>query len=78
MIIPHQDLPPETLAAIIEGFVLQEGTEYGEEEISLTDKIEQVKQQLQQGNVVLVYSELHENVNILSKEHFQENMVPDQ
>jgi len=75
MIIPYQDLPPETLVAIIEGFVLQEGTEYGEEEISLADKIEQVKYQLQQGNVILVYSELHENVNILSKALFQENRV---
>ena len=78
MIIPHQELPPETLAAIIEGFVLQEGTEYGEQEISLTDKIEQVKQQLEQGDVVLVYSELHENVNILSKEYFQGNMIQHQ
>jgi uncharacterized protein YheU (UPF0270 family) len=78
MIIPHQELPPETLTAIIEGFVLQEGTEYGQEETSLADKIEQVKQQLQQGSVVLVYSELHENVNILSKEHFQENLIKDQ
>jgi hypothetical protein len=78
MLIPYQELPPETLAAIIEAFVLQEGTEYGELEISLADKIEQVKMQLQKGTVVLVYSELHENVNILSKEFFQENIIPDQ
>ena len=76
MIIPYQELPPETLIAIIESFVLQEGTEYGAAEVSLADKIEQVKQQLEQGDVVLVYSELHENVNILPKAHFQENMTP--
>jgi uncharacterized protein YheU (UPF0270 family) len=78
MIIPHQELSTDTLNAIIETFVLREGTEYGEHDISLSDKIAQVKKQLQQGNVVLVYSELHENVNILPRDHFQENMVEEQ
>ncbi|MCJ8319704.1 MAG: YheU family protein [Colwellia sp.] len=70
MIIPTQDLASETLTAIIEEFVLREGTEYGDEDISLSDKIVQIKNQLAQGSVVLVYSELHESVNILPKEQF--------
>lgn len=70
MIIPHKDLAADTLNAIIEEFVLREGTEYGAEDVSLTDKITQINQQLQLGSVVLVYSELHETVNILPKEQF--------
>jgi|TARA_B110000908_G_scaffold30808_1_gene36545 uncharacterized protein YheU (UPF0270 family) len=73
MIIPIEELSNDTLTAILEEFVLREGTEYGAEDVSLTQKIAQIKQQLTQGSVVLVYSELHETVNILPKEQFLEN-----
>ncbi|STT24493.1 Uncharacterised protein family (UPF0270) [Klebsiella pneumoniae] len=46
MIIPWQDLDPETLDNLIESFVLREGTDYGEYERSLADKVADVKQQL--------------------------------
>lgn len=78
MIIPFQSLPPETLNAIIEAFVLTEGTEYGLQDASLDDKIAQVKQQLVQKKAVVVYSELHETVNILSAEQFSENQFIDE
>lgn len=61
MIIPWQDLDPETLDNLIESFVLREGTDYGEYERSLADKVADVKQQLKRGEAVLVWSELHEN-----------------
>ena len=73
MIIPYQSLPPETLNAVIEAFVLTEGTEYGLQEASLNEKIAQVKQQLMQEKAVLVYSELHQTVNILPAEQFAQN-----
>jgi hypothetical protein len=38
MIIPYHSLDAATLQAIIEAFVLQEGTEYGVSEISLAQK----------------------------------------
>lgn len=70
MIIPLKQLSPETLLAIIEDFILREGTEYGAEDVSKQAKIAQVKKQLEQGVAVLVYSELHESVNILPSEQF--------
>jgi hypothetical protein len=73
MIIPIKELSNETLTAILEEFVLREGTEYGAEDVSLDNKIAQIKEQLTQGSVVLVYSELHETVNILPKEQFLQN-----
>ena len=72
MIILFEDLSTETLNAIIENFVLREGTEYGSEDVSLSDKISQVHQQLKQGSALLVYSELHETVNILPTGEFSE------
>ncbi|XQW84793.1 YheU family protein [Thalassotalea piscium] len=71
MIVPYQSLDSETLNAVIEAFILREGTDYGLEEYSLSDKIEHVISQLASGAVVLVYSELHETVNILPKDQFQ-------
>jgi uncharacterized protein YheU (UPF0270 family) len=68
MIIPIADLTEETLLNIIEGFVLREGTEYGAADISLAEKVQQVLTQLTLGDVLLVYSELHETVNIIPKQ----------
>ncbi|EOD55888.1 YheU family protein [Aeromonas molluscorum] len=70
MIIPWQTLEPDTLLRLIEQFVLMEGTDYGEQESSLADKVESVKTQLRQGTAVIVYSELHESVNIVPTDRF--------
>ncbi|EGN74549.1 hypothetical protein A28LD_2043 [Idiomarina sp. A28L] len=65
MKIPYQDIDPETLEQLIQFFVLREGTDYGEEERSLEEKVEDVRKQLQNGEAIIVYSELHESVNIV-------------
>lgn len=79
MIIPLEQINEETLTAIIEDFILREGTEYGVVDASKADKIAQVKLQLQQGSAVIVYSELHESVNILPREQFDnENKIQNQ
>lgn len=71
MIIPWQDIAPDTLENLIREFVLREGTDYGEQEISLSSKIEQVKQQLKSQQAVIVYSELHETVDIQCHPHLR-------
>lgn len=77
MIIPWQDLDSDTLNNLLEHFVLREGTEYGEHDVSLTDKVDEVRQQLKQGLAVIVYSELHESINIVSKATFSSAPVDD-
>ena len=71
MIIPWKDLDRETLDNLIESFVLREGTDYGEHERSLTQKVADVRRQLTSGEVVLVWSELHESVNIMPRGQFR-------
>ncbi|EGR2704827.1 TPA: YheU family protein [Vibrio parahaemolyticus] len=70
MIIPWQDIAPETLENLIREFVLREGTDYGAVEISLQNKIDQVKTQLEKGEAVILFSELHETVDIQLKAKF--------
>lgn len=72
MIIPWQDIQPDTLQNIIESFVLREGTDYGLQEKTLAEKVDDVIVQLKHGEVVLVWSELHETINIMPKSHFSE------
>ncbi|MCW7763827.1 hypothetical protein B5C26_12245 [Photorhabdus luminescens] len=70
MIIPWQQLEPETLLNLIESFILREGTDYGEDEKSLEQKVADIRRQLERGDVMLVWSELHESINIVPKEMF--------
>ena len=67
MIIPFDSIDDETLQSLVESFVLREGTDYGEVEIGLQEKVEQIIAQLRSGDIVIEYSEEHESVNIIEK-----------
>lgn len=67
MIIPWQELESETLNNIIESFVLREGTDYGLSEKSLSEKVFDIRRQLQQGTIVIVWSELYETIDLKNK-----------
>lgn len=63
--IPCKQLSEDTLIAVIESFVLREGTDYGERELSLDTKVQQVRSQLEKGDAYLVYDEESESVSIV-------------
>lgn len=71
MLIPWQELATETLENLIESYVLREGTDYGSHEKSLQDKVDDVKRQLVSGEIVLVWSELHESINFMPNSQFR-------
>jgi uncharacterized protein YheU (UPF0270 family) len=71
MLIPYQQLAPTTLEALIEAFVLREGTDYGDSELSLADKVAAVLRQIQQGDVVICYSEQEETVDLLTASDYR-------
>ncbi|WP_104400370.1 YheU family protein [Vibrio penaeicida] len=64
MIVPWEQIETDTLTNLIKEFVLREGTDYGASEISLNEKVDHVRAQLQNGQAVVVFSELHETVDI--------------
>ncbi|TNH05315.1 YheU family protein [Testudinibacter sp. TR-2022] len=70
MIIPWQTLAAETLDNILESFVLREGTDYGAIELTLAQKKTQLRRQLEAGNAILVWSELHQSIDIKDKKLF--------
>jgi uncharacterized protein len=60
-------LAPETLQAIIEAFIMREGTDYGMHEISLDVKVGQLKHQLESGRVVIVFDPVSESCTLIPK-----------
>ena len=70
MIIPYTDIAEDTLNNLIEYYVLREGTDYGEHEMAMAEKVAMVKRQLKSGDVVIVYSELHESINLMPMQVF--------
>jgi uncharacterized protein len=74
MIIPHQMLSPEALQGVIEAFVTREGTDYGTQDVSLTTKVWQVRQQLDAGTVVIVYDESTESCSIQPADQLSDHL----
>ncbi|RUO75994.1 YheU family protein [Idiomarina seosinensis] len=66
MRVPWDALDDETLTNLLESVVLREGTDYGAQEMSFSGKVEQLRQRLKSGEAVIVYSELHETIDIVA------------
>jgi uncharacterized protein len=65
--VPYGELPADLLNAVIESFVLREGTDYGEREFSLEDKVARVIGQLKRGEAKIVFDPETESVTIALK-----------
>jgi uncharacterized protein YheU (UPF0270 family) len=50
---------------VLESFVLREGTEYGERDVSLDQKVAQVTRQLQRGEARIVFDPESETIDIV-------------
>ena len=62
--VPYGELPADLLNAVIESFVLREGTDYGEKELSLEDKVARVVRQLKKGEAKILFDPESESVTI--------------
>jgi uncharacterized protein len=62
--IPWLELAPDTLQALIESFVLREGTDYGMYDVPLASKVSQVRKQLERGEAQIVFDPATESVDI--------------
>ena len=66
MEIPYTKLSEESLRAIIEEYITREGTEYGVKEYTFEQKIEQIRQQLLQGEIKINFDSETETCNLVS------------
>lgn len=65
VVIPFAELSEEVLVAVIESFVLREGTDYGAYEYSLEQKVAHVRGQLTRGEAQIVFHAATEGVDIV-------------
>ncbi len=70
MIIPWEELEESTLYNVLDSFILREGTDYGRQELLLEEKRARLLAQLKAEKVVIVWSELHESLDIKDKKSF--------
>ncbi len=67
MIIPPEKLATESLRGIVESFIIRDATDYGETELDLDEKVNRLLPQVISGEVVIVYDEDSESVNLIPK-----------
>jgi uncharacterized protein YheU (UPF0270 family) len=65
IVIPHGDLSAEALRGVVESFVLREGTDYGEREVSFEQKVAQVMRQLERNEAQIIFDASLEAVDIV-------------
>jgi uncharacterized protein YheU (UPF0270 family) len=65
IIIAYGELSPEALQGVIESFVLREGTDYGEREVALEQKVGHVLRQLQRGEARIVFDPASGSIDIV-------------
>ena len=65
IVIPHRELSAEALRGVLESFVLREGTEYGEREVSLDQKVAEVLHQLERGEAQVIFHAELESIDII-------------
>ena len=54
-LVPYSAISKETLDVLVSEFILREGTDYGEHEMSAAEKSEQLHQRLQTGDVQISF-----------------------
>ena len=69
--IAWQDLSDDALQGVIEDYVTREGTDYGDQPVSLARKVAQVRAQLQSGQVVIVFDGESATCSIVSLEQLR-------
>ncbi|MGH9644821.1 MAG: YheU family protein [Terriglobales bacterium] len=63
--VPHAELSADALVGVIKAFVLREGTDYGEHEVTLEQKIAQVRAQLENGDARILFDPSSATVDIV-------------
>jgi uncharacterized protein len=66
VVVPHTALSAEVLRSVIESFVLREGTDYGEREVSFEHKVARVVGLLERGEVQIVFDGQTDTVDIVA------------
>jgi uncharacterized protein YheU (UPF0270 family) len=66
--IPSSRLQPDVLQALLEEFATRDGTDYGERETSLVQKVDSLVRQLTRGDIKLLYDADSEQWDLVAQD----------
>ncbi|MFO7551674.1 MAG: YheU family protein [Haliea sp.] len=66
--IPPARLAPDALAGLLEEFASRDGTDYGDRELSLAEKVANLRRQLDSGDMRLLYDSDSESWDLVSRD----------
>lgn len=72
LIVPPEQLSADALQGVIEEFITREGTDYGEIEFLLADKVQQVRALLRTAAVKIIYDLRTETCTLMTKEEIRQ------
>jgi uncharacterized protein YheU (UPF0270 family) len=72
--VPLEKISAEALDGLINEFILREGTDYGQIEVSLEKKHEQIKKQLQSEKIFVVFDSNEQTASIMRKENLPKDI----
>ena len=73
MIIPPEKLSDLVFQNIMEEFILRDGTDYGQDELGLKEKVDALKSQIQREDVLIVFDQDTESVTLITKLDYLRN-----
>ncbi len=71
VVVPLEKISEEALLGLIEEFILREGTDYGAREFTLGEKQAQIKKQLAEGSVLIVFDTAEQTASLIRKEQLR-------
>ena len=69
--VPADRLAADTLAALLEEFASRDGTDYGERETPLDERVRQLRTQMERGDIALLYDLDSESWDLLPRDEAQ-------
>ena len=68
VIVPYDKISKEALQALLEEFVSRDGTDSGYTKLTLQQRADQVRRQLERGEAVIVFDLQAKTTNIISRQ----------
>ncbi len=73
--IPVDALSSEALSAVIDSFILREGTDYGGEELPHENKVLRIRRQLAKAEIKLIFDVETESVTFMTKKAWDQRSI---
>ena len=63
--IPQEQLNAELKRAVIEDFIMREGTDYGHKDFTLDEKVAQIQKQLDSNKICIAFDQITETCTLI-------------